>query len=226
MSFLQGFGLSLLEGLGLTLKLSFCSLMLGLCFGCLGALAKLSSNSFFQLLARIYTVLMKSVPELLVLLLIYYGGASLLSSLFHQTIQVDAFLAGVLALSTILGAYATETIRAAFLAVPAGQIEAARAFGFSSGQIFRRIHLPLAWRYALPGIGNLWLVLLKDSSLVSILGLEDVMRKARIASGFTSQPFTFYLAAAVLYFVVTIFSTWALRWMQNKTELGVRKVRL
>jgi His/Glu/Gln/Arg/opine family amino acid ABC transporter permease subunit len=225
-SFLQGFGLSLLEGLGLTLKLSFFSLVLGLCFGCFGAMAKLSTNPFFQFLARIYTLLMKSVPELLVLLMIYYGGASLLSYLFHQPVQVDAFIAGVLALSTILGAYATETIRAAFMAVPAGQLEAARAFGFSRFQIFRRIHLPLAWRYALPGIGNLWLVLLKDSSLVSILGLEDVMRKARIASGFTGKPFTFYLAAAVLYFGVTIFSTWALRLMQNRTELGVRRVRL
>lgn len=220
---LQGFGTSLLEGLGLTLELSFLSLLLGLCIGCVGALCKLSSNVFLRFSAGIYTVLMKSVPELLVLLLIFYGGAAFLTKIIGQQVQVSAFISGVLALSTISGAYATETIRAAFLAVPKGQIDAARAFGLSSTQIFRRIHAPLALRYAIPGVGNLWLVLLKDSSLVSVLGLEDLMRKARIATGFTSQPFTFYLVAALLYYFVTIISSSALKMIQQRTELGVRR---
>jgi ABC-type arginine transport system permease subunit len=121
----------------------------------------------------------------------------------RQTIDVDPFAAGSVALGVIFGAYATEIFRGAILAVPKGQVEAAEALGLSQSRVYSKVILPQAWRLALPPYGNQLVVLLKQTSLVSVVGLEEVMRKANIAAGATNQPFTFYLAAAIIYLTMT-----------------------
>jgi len=226
MQILQGFGASLIDGLWITVELSLCSLAIGLVLGCLGAIMKLSSSVILRRISETYTTVIRAIPELLVLLILYFGGTAILSKIMGSYVEVSAFVAGVVALSTIFGAYATETIRAAFLTIDRGQVEAGKAFGFSPRKLFFRIELPQLWRYSLPGLGNLWLVLLKDSALVSIIGLEDLMRKTKIAAGFTKEPFTFYFAAALLYLVLTIISVLVLNEMRKRTELGVRSVQV
>jgi His/Glu/Gln/Arg/opine family amino acid ABC transporter permease subunit len=225
---LQGFGWQLWAGAWMTVRVAVAALGLGLGFGILGALAKLSRFRSLRWVAGAYTTVIRGVPELLILLLLFFGGTILLTRLSSalgtgRYVEVDAFSAGVFALSVVLGAYATEVFRGAILAVPRGQVEAARAVGMSRGLLFRRILLPQVWRFALPGLGNLWLVLLKDTSLVSVVGLDELMRKAYVAAGATREPFTFYLAAAVLYLGLTIVSTVGLQRLERAASRGVRR---
>ena len=163
--------------------------------------------------------------SLLLVLIIYFGATELIERLTGSYVEVNAFAAGVAALSIAFGAYATEVFRSALLEIPKGQREAAVALGMRRWDTFRRIVLPQLWRIALPGLGNLFLVLLKDTALVSVVGLEDLMRQAYVAAGFTKLPFTFYMAAAGIYLVLTIISMQVIqrleRWA-NRGYLGAR----
>jgi polar amino acid transport system permease protein len=145
---------------------------------------------------------------------------------FDGYVDVSPFVAGFIALGLAFGAYATEVFRGAFLAIPPGQAEAARAAGMSRWLTLRRITLPQVWRFgrfALPGLGNLFLVLLKDTSLISVIGLDELMRKASIATSFTKEPFTFYLAAAVIYLMMTIVSMIGIHFLERRANRGVRR---
>jgi arginine/ornithine transport system permease protein len=142
---------------------------------------------------------------------------------YEEYIEVSAFTAGVLTIGFIYGAYMTETFRGAILAVPPGQLEAGQAFGMSRWQVFREILLPQTIRYALPGFGNNWLVLLKTTALLSIIGLADVLFMAAKAAGSTRQPFTFYLAAALIYLLLTTVSTVLLGWAERRAERPYRR---
>jgi His/Glu/Gln/Arg/opine family amino acid ABC transporter permease subunit len=224
---LHGFGWQLGVGAWMTVRVALASLALGLLLGLLGAAARLSGSRAARAAAGAYTTVVRGVPELLILLLLFFGGTVLLSRLGSYLrpdayVEVDALAAGVVALSVIFGAYATEVFRGAILAVPRGQVEAARAVGMSRALLFRRILLPQVWRFALPGLGNLWLVLLKDTSLVSVVGLDELMRKAYVAAGATREPFTFYLAAAAVYLALTAVSTAGLRRLERRAARGVR----
>lgn len=223
---LQGYGDLLLSGAVVTIKLAITSLFIGMLLGLLGATAKMSKVKPLVAIATAYTSIMRGIPELLSVLFIYFGGTILVGALldtlgYDSQVDISPFWAGVAALSIAFGAYATETFRMAFQEVPKGQTEAAQAIGMKKGQIFWRITLPQVWRLALPGLGNLFLVLLKDTALVSVVGLEDIMRHAYTATTATQKPFTFYMTAALLYLAMTVIITgiiMVLEWWYNPAE--------
>jgi arginine/ornithine transport system permease protein len=220
---LKGYGLTLLSGTVLTVEAAVLSLVLAVALGAVGALAKTSRSTVAQAIAGVYTTIVRGVPDLVLMLLIFFGGQTLVNQLgeaigYEEYIEVSAFVAGVLTLGFIYGAYMAETFRGAILAVPPGQLEAGQAFGMSSLQVSWRILLPQTIRHALPGFGNNWLVLLKATALLSIIGLDDVVQKARQAGGAVREPFTFILAAALIYLALTTVSTILLLWAERRAE--------
>jgi His/Glu/Gln/Arg/opine family amino acid ABC transporter permease subunit len=219
MSDLVGFGPQLLAGAAMTLELAFAALALGLVLGLLGAAAKLSPFAWIRAPVTLFLNLLRGVPEFLILLIVYFGAARLVG----DDLAPGPFGAGVFALGIVFGAYASETFRGGFLAVPAGQLEAARAFGMGPAQAFFLIRLPQAWRFALPGVGNLWQGLVKDTSLVSVVGLEEILRKANIAAQVTKHPFPFYLAAMAIYLAIVTLSNPAFAWAERRANRGVRR---
>ncbi|WP_432481129.1 ABC transporter permease [Moraxella sp. ZY200743] len=205
---LHGYGPILLKGTWLTIQLGATSLLFGLLFGLMGAGAKLSGIWPLQRLADIYTTVVRGVPELLMVFFVYFGGEALLQLIANQMGYTDRtdlsrFWAGVTALSLMFGAYATEVFRMAIQDIPKGQWESAQSLGMRPVQTIRRIILPQMWLVALPGLGNLTLVLLKDTALVSLIGLQDLMYYATRAVQSTQQPFTFYIVAALIYLALT-----------------------
>lgn len=177
---LYGFSGVILQGALVTLELAISSVVLAVIIGLIGAGGKLSQNRLSGLIFEGYTTLIRGVPDLVLMLLIFYGLQIALNTVTEAMgvgqIDIDPMVAGIITLGFIYGAYFTETFRGALMAVPKGHIEAATAFGFTRGQVFRRIMFPSMMRYALPGIGNNWQVILKSTALVSLLGLEDVVK--------------------------------------------------
>lgn len=225
---LEGYGASLAQGALLTIEVALLSLLLAGVLGIVGALAKLSPSVIPRTLATIYTTIIRGVPDLVLMLLIFFGGQVLVNKLapmlgYDGYIDINPFIAGVLTIGFIFGAYMTETFRGAILAVPQGQLEAGYAYGMSRRQVFTRILFPQMVRHALPSFGNNWLVLLKTTALVSVIGLDDLVRKAAIAAGATRKPFTFYLAVALGFLVFTTISIMLLRWAEKRYSLGVRE---
>ncbi len=221
---LSGFGWQLLQGAAVTLEVAFLSLGFGIVLGVAGAAAKLSPRAWVREPVTLLTNLVRGVPEFLILLIVYFSLPDILSGLAGTDVSISPLAGGVVALSAVFGAYASETFRGGFAAVPKGQLEAARAFGMPRARIFARIHLPQAWRFALPGISNLWQTLLKDTSLVSVLGLEEIMRKADIAAQVTKRPFNFYVAAALIYLVFVLLSGPAFAWLEARSNRGLARV--
>lgn len=224
---LQGFGHLLLSGTWVTVQLALASLVVGLVFGLLGAAAKLSDNRLFRGLATAYTTFVRGIPELLLVLTIYFGGSQIVMLVaswfgYDEYIEIGPFIAGVAALSIAFGAYATEVFRMAMLEIPKGQWEAGYAFGMSPTRTFFRIILPQVWRLAIPGLGNLFQVLLKDTALVSVVGLNDIMRQAAVATGSTKEPFTFYMAAALIYLLLTAAATLFTMFMERASNPAAR----
>ncbi len=207
----------------MTLAVAAISVVFGSLIGLAGAAAKLSRWPILRGIADAYTTIIRGVPELLIILLLYFGGTVTLSRLAGRYVEVDGLSAGVFALSLVFGGYATEVFRGAILAVPRGQVEAARALGMRRLVVFRHVVLPQVWRFALPGLGNLWLVLLKDTSLISVVGLEELMRKSSIAAGVTRSPFVFYAAAALLYLGFTLVSANLLHYAERRVGRGFQK---
>jgi len=228
--FLQGYGPVLLAGTWQTIQLSLLSLLVSFVLGLIGAGAKLSSNRIISGIATTYTTLIRGVPDLVLMLLLFFSMQIWLNDLTDwlnlDDINIDPFFAGVLTIGFIYGAYFTETFRGAFLAVPRGQIEAGTAFGMTRGQIFRRILFPQMMRFALPGIGNNWQVLVKATALVSIIGLADVVKAAQDAGKGTLQLFLFTMIAAAIYLAITTVSNFVLIWLERRYATGVRKAEL
>jgi arginine/ornithine transport system permease protein len=217
---------SLLEGARLTLGVALASLLLALLLGLIGAAAKLSASPMLRGAATLYTTLIRGVPDLVLMLLIFYGGQIAVNAVAQKFglgyLDIDPFVAGVATLGFIFGAYFAETFRGAILAIPPGQMEAGRAFGMSPLTLFRRITLPQMIRFAIPPVTNNWLVLVKSTALVSVIGLNDMMQKAGQAAGATHEPFTFYLAVGALYLVITSVSIIALRLVDRRYSRGVK----
>lgn len=193
----------------MTVALALGSLSLGLVLGLIGATAKLSKDPVARTMANIYTVLVRGVPELLVVLIVYFGSSGALTAAagllgYDTYIELSPYAAGVIALGFMFGAYATEVFRGAILAIPKGQIEAARAIGMGGFLTFRRITLPQVWRVALPGLGNLFLVTMKDTALVSVIGLNEIMRITGIAAQATKEATLFYFVGALIYLALTV----------------------
>ena len=225
---LYGYLPAILEGLVLTLQVSATSLAIACVFGLIGAAAKLSGSRGARRAAEVYTTLIRGLPELVLMLLIFYGGQIAINKIADARgwgyIDIPPFIAGVLTVGFIFGAYLTETFRGAILAIPKGQSEAALAFGLSRGQLWRRIILPQMVRHAIPGFSNNWLIMIKASALVSIIGLDDMIHRAGLAAATTRAPFTFYMAVALIYLTLTTISIIVLSRIEKRYSLGVKKV--
>lgn len=227
---LYGYSQVIIQGTLVTLELAISSVILALMIGLIGAGGKLSKNRIVSGLFGCYTTLIRGVPDLVLMLLIFYGLQialnSVTESLGMTQIDIDPMSAGIITLGFIYGAYFTETFRGAFMAVPRGQIEAATAYGFSGSQIFRRILFPAMMRFALPGIANNWQVILKATALVSLLGLNDVVKATQLAGKGTYQPFYFAIVAGVVYLIFTTLSNGVLVWLDRRYSLGVKRADL
>ncbi len=226
---LHGYLPALLEGLGLTLRVSALSLAIACVFGMLGASAKLSTSRAARWSAQVYTTLIRGMPELVLMLLLFYGGQIAINRLAEmqgwEYIDIPAFTAGVLTIGFIFGAYLTETFRGAILAIPKGQAEAARAYALPRWKVLLRIVLPQMVRHAIPGFANNWLIMLKASALVSIIGLDDMVHRAGLAAASTRSPFTFYVAVALIYLALTSVSICVLARIEARFSMGVRKAQ-
>jgi histidine transport system permease protein len=233
---LAGYGQQLFNGTVTTIELSVLSLLLSFVIGLFGASAKLAKSRVLRGIGTVYTTFIRGVPDLVLMLLIFYSLQIWLNDLsdYLDSIQngidfefpLDPFTSGVITLGFIYGAYFTETFRGAFLAVPKGQLEAARAYGMRPLLVFRRILFPQMMRYALPGIGNNWQVILKATALVSLIGLSDVVKAAQAAGEATFRTFFFISVAGFVYLVLTTISNGVLMLLERKYAVGVRKAAL
>lgn len=225
---LQGYEFLILKGARLTLMVGVFSLTVAIFIGLFGAWAKLSRSRLSRAVAEIYTTVFRGVPELVLILLIYYGFPTLvqtaLASMGHEVIlDFNPFVSGVFTLGLIYGAFTTEVFRGAFMAVPKGQIEVAKALGMSRKLIARRILLPQMLRFALPGIGNVWMVLIKATALISVIQLTELMRNAEVASRATRMPFTCFFLASLLYLGITALSVLVQKRLEKYANRGVRR---
>jgi octopine/nopaline transport system permease protein len=233
---------------GLTLVVALTAFLFGLMFGALAAAGRLSQSRLARGAVHAYTTVLRGVPDLLVIYLFYFGGSVALSAIGRMFgaegfIALPGFFAGTLAIGIVSGAYQAEVIRGSYLAVPKGEIEAARACGMSGWTLARRIVGPQVLRYAIPGMGNTWQLVLKESALVAVVGLSvhlmeirlgdllllhevrfsDLLRQAHVAAGSTRQPFPFYITCVGLYLVLTTASTWAFRRAEAWATRGMRR---
>ena len=216
----------LLAGLVTTVQLALASLVLSVGLGLLGAWAKLSASRVANAVAGAYTTLVRGVPDLVLIMLVFFGGQVTVNAIGAATglwdyVEISQFAAGAVTIGVIFGAYFTETFRGAILAIPRGQIEAGISTGMSRSLVFRRIIWPQMVRYALPGFGNNWLVQLKTTALVSVIGLQDLVYNAFTAGRSTGQLFTFMAAAFVIYLVLTAISDLVLRALDRRYSRGV-----
>jgi octopine/nopaline transport system permease protein len=223
-----GWGLALLEGAAMTLLVSACGLLIGAALGGLVAWARLSGALVGGAIGQAYAALFRGLPELLIVYLVYFGTSTLLTETAHAIgyegfIGVPSFVAGSLAVGVISGAYQAEVFRASYLAIVRGELEAAVSVGMSRPLMFRRIIAPQVLRFALPGLGNLWQVALKDSSLISVTGLTELMRVSQVGAGSTHQPFPFYLGGAALYLVMTLVTTRLFDLAEARATRGMRR---
>lgn len=197
----------LVAGLGVTLKVAVGSFLLALVLAILAVPLTLSRSWLIRRLIAGYVAVIRGVPELLVIFLIFYGGTVALTALMGGYVEVNALSAGISAMAAVTFAYLLEILRAALQSIPQGQREAARMLGLSPRQTFLRVLMPQMLQRALPGIGNQWLVALKDSALVSVVGLEELMRKSVVAAGATHEPLVFYMMAAAIFIGITAISS-------------------
>lgn len=224
----RGWGPALLEGALMTLMVATVALLIGAAIGAFVASAKLSGTRLGAAAGDAYAAIFRGVPELLVVYFVYFGSSALLTGLgrafgHEGFLGVPPFLAGALAVGVISGAYQAELYRGAYLAIPKGELEAARACGMGPLLMFRRIVAPQVVRFALPGLNNLWQVALKDSSLISVTGLTELMRASQVAAGSTRQPFTFYLAGGALYLLLTVFSNQVFDLAERRAGRSLRR---
>ncbi len=228
---MNAYYISILQGSLLTVAVSLCSLVVAVVLGLLGAGARLSGRPVPMAIGAAYTTVIRGIPDLVVMLLVFYGGTMGLNHLMEalgskRSVDINPFAAGVLTLGFIYGAYMTETFRGAILAIPKCQAEAAWAFGMGRTQTFLRITLPQMVRYALPGFTNNWLVLIKSTALVSLIGLKEMTYISKQASAATRSPFEYLLFSAGLFLIFTSVSLYVLRKVSARYSLGTRRGQL
>ncbi|WP_426125584.1 ABC transporter permease [Pararhizobium sp. PWRC1-1] len=207
-----GWGDEIAHGFMITVSLAICTLPIGLLFGFFIALAKQSEEKSLRLAVNIYTTIFRGLPELLTLFIVYYGlqiiaQQAMAAIGFEGPVEINAFVAGMIALSLVFSAYCSEVLLSAFKAIPRGQYEAGDALGFHRGKTMGLIILPQLVRIALPGLGNLWMALLKDTALVSIIGLSDTLRQTGIAARVTKNAFEFFSIACLLFLILAMLSS-------------------
>ncbi len=216
------------KGGALTIQVALLSLVLATLFGLLGAWAKLSKNPVARGTAETYTTVIRGIPDLVLMLLVFFQGQIILNRFGEWTgmwdyVEIDPMTAGIGTIGFIMGAYYTETFRGAYLSIPSGQIEAGIACGMSKPLIFRRIIWPQLVRYALPSFTNNWLVQMKTTALVSIIGLQDIVYNANAIGRKLREPFTFLFAALLFFLVLTAVSEIVLRYLERRYSAGVRR---
>jgi polar amino acid transport system permease protein len=220
---------ALLRGFAQSIQLAAGGYALGLVIGVAGASAKLYGGRVIRDLAEIYTMVIRAVPELVLMLLFYYVGTDLMNraaqALGYSGFDVNGLLAGILVIGLVQGGYATEVIRGAIKAVPAGQIEAAQAFGMSPLKVMRRVTLPAMTPHALPGMANLWMIATKDTALLAVIGFSELTLVTRQAAGATRAYFLFFFAAGALYLLLTLVSNVILRWYERRARRGMVAAR-
>ncbi|MGX5802892.1 ABC transporter permease [Bradyrhizobium sp. Arg314] len=210
-----GWGVQLLWGIAWTLAVTVVSMLIGAALGSLVAAAKLSPRGGLRFIGESYTTVFRGEPELLIIYLFYYGGTQVLTGVARSTgsigstdiLNMPSFLGGVLAVGIISGAYQAEVFRGSFLAIHRGELEAARAYGMSAFQRFRLVIMPQVLRLAVPGLGNVWQLTIKDSALISVTGVAELMLTANKAARSTHHSLLFYTLAGILYLVMTSIST-------------------
>ncbi|WP_377289344.1 ABC transporter permease [Rhizobium sp. SG2393] len=207
-----GWGDEIAQGFLVTASLAIATLPVGLAMGFFIALAKRSTEPQLRLAANIYTTIFRGLPELLTLFIVYYGLQILVQQAlaalgYEGAVEINTFFAGMIALGVVFSAYCSEVLQSAFQAIPRGQYEAGEALGLRRGQTMRKIILPQLVRIALPGLGNLWMALLKDTALVSVIGLSDILRQTGIAARVTKQAFEFFGIACLLFLVLAFLSS-------------------
>ena len=212
----------------MTMSVSASAFVASLVFGALGASAKLSHSAVARGIADVYTTVLRGVPDLLVIYLFYFGGSQLLTTIGHLLgaqgfLGLNGFMVGTLAVGIVAGAYQTEVIRGAYLAVPPGEIDAARSVGMGRLLMLRRITGPRTLRFALPGMGNVWQQVLKESALISVTGLAEIMRQIHVGAGSTHLPFDFYITGFFLYLALTTLSGFAFRGAEARTMKSERR---
>ena len=221
---LHGFGPALIAGTWMTIQLALAALALGLVLGLLGALAKTSPFVTLRWVGGTYSTIVRGVPELLWVLLIYFGTISLIRGIGEifgiENLALSPFAAGTIALGLCFGAYATEVFRGALLAIPKGHREAGLALGLGKRRIFLKLILPQMWRLALPGLGNLFMILMKDTALVSVIGLEEIMRTSQIAVTASKEPFTLFVVAACIYLGLTVIAMTGMYFLERRAGRG------
>ena len=219
-----GWGDEVAGGFFVTITLAVCALPVGLTIGLFIALAQQTEVRSLRIAANVYTTIFRGLPELLTIFMIYFGlqiavRMAAMSLGFEQGFEINSFAAGAVALSLVFSAYASEVLSSAFKAIPSGQYEAGRALGLRPGRIMRKIILPQLIRIALPGLGNLWMNLLKDTALISVIGLGDTLRWAGVAAKVTKEAFFFYGIACVLFLILAVASSVVF----SKIETRVRR---
>jgi polar amino acid transport system permease protein len=206
-----GWGGNLLRGLVNSLQIAFGAFGLGLLIGIAGAYGKLYGGPVVRDLLAVYTTIVRAVPELILILILYYAVTDALNQFLvasgYGRVQISGLMAGIAVLGVVQGAYATEVLRGAILAVPPGQIEAARAFGMPPFMLARRITFPTMMSFAIPGLANLWLIATKDTALLAVVGFGELTLETRQAAGATKAYFTFFMAAGALYLLISLIST-------------------
>ena len=223
----DGWGDEILTGAWLTIRLALATVPFGLVLGFAVALAKNSGEPSLVLAGNIFTTIFRGLPELLTLFIVYYGGQIILQSavrLFSdQYVEVNGFVAGMVALGLVFAAYASEVFLGAFRGISKGQFEGGYALGLNGFQVMWLIILPQLIRLALPGLSNLWLVLLKDTALVSVIALDDLLRKTNIVVGATKEPFFFFSIACLIYLVLAMISSVGLGAIDRAVNRGERR---
>ncbi|RPF74268.1 MAG: ABC transporter permease subunit [Rickettsiales bacterium TMED289] len=220
-----GWGDELFIATLMTLAVSVTAMLIGFIFALIFTPLKLSKNKFLNMIANFYTTLIRGVPELLVIYLFFFGGSSaimFIASVFgyNNYIEINAFLTGAFSIGIISGAYSTEVFRGAIQSIDKGQFEASNVLGFNKVTRFYKIILPQMLRLSIPNLSNVWQITLKDTSLISVTGLVEIMRQSYIAAGSTRDPLLFYTVAAILYLMLTFFSMKIINKMEVKYSRG------
>ena len=221
----KGWGDELFTAFLMTIAVSITAMLIGMLFSIIFTPLKLSNNKIFNFIANSYTTVIRGVPELLVIYLFFFGGSGavmFVASIFgyNEYIEINAFITGSFAIGIISGAYSTEVFRGAIQSIDRGQFEACKSLGFKKYIYFFKVIIPQMLRLAIPNLSNVWQITLKDTSLISVTGLVEIMRQSYIAAGSTRDPLFFYSFAALLYLVLTFLSMKILNKLEKNYSRG------
>ena len=223
-----GYGDDLFWGLMLTMRISLLAYALGICLGLCGAMGKLTGGKWLRYILEGYTTLVRAVPDLVLILLLFYAGTDginrAITSIGFQPIEVNGLVAAIFVLGFVYGAYSTEVLRAAIQAVPVGQTEAAKAYGMSPLLRFRRVTLPAMLPYAIPGMANLWLNVTKASALIAVVGFTELALATRQAAGVSKLYLMFFVVTALIYLCITLISNQIFGWLERRVRRGQPKL--